>query len=430
MHEDQQFELVEDAFATFRAGGPLAVPLGADAARTTVRHRRHVRTVAVGALAAILLMVPVAVYASGIMDGRRGPDVATSIDPDLSPSVEPSSSPLPSPSTSQSSPAAPDGRVTSGQLAHATVDFGPASAGLSLCPTGRFTFTGNPTTNSQSSSRIAITKIVDVDFDHDGALESVALITCAIQGADYVVLALDRTAGGSIVAVGRVVATSEKDAIQTVFDIRVDDGGAVGVQVGDRGTCCGTTEEMVEHQWRSYGFDGSRFQQTAGPTKFTPVPPANDLTVTGGGDLVLGAPSGGARRGSLTVTVHNNGPSTAPGAIIEAYVYAEHGLPAAVDIETDLNDCSKTSFKNDQGVVTMWRLRCHLYPYAVGASRSYTFRFTSPVANDAKISADAAEQFQQLGAGADITEEQPGIRILEDPKSENNEVNGRIKLTA
>lgn len=427
MREDQQFELVEDAFAEFRAGGPLAPPLGADAARTTVRRRRQVRAVAASALAAILIMVPVAVYASGIIDGKRAPDVATTIDQDPSPSAESSTSP----STSRSaSSAAPDGRVTSSQLAHATVDFGPAPGGQSLCPTGRFTFAGNPTTNSHFAMNIAITKIVDVDFDHDGALESVALITCSVQGADSVVLALDRTADGSIVAVGRVVTTSEHDTIRTVFDIRVDDGGAVGVQVGDRGTCCGTTEEMVEHQWRSYGFDGQRFQQTAGPTKFTPVPPGNDLTVTGGGDLVLGAPSGGARRGSLTVTMHNNGPNTAPGAIIEVYVFGEQGLPAAVEIATDLNDCSRTSGKNLQGVTTTWRVRCHLYPYAVGASRSYTFRFTSPVANDAKISADAAEQFQQLGVGVSVTEEQPGIRIVGDPKHENNEVNGRIKLAS
>jgi hypothetical protein len=427
MHEDQQLELVEDAFAAFSAGGPLAAPPGTVAARTTVRRRRQVRVVAAGVVAAILIMVPVAVYASGIIDDHRRPDVTTTIDPDPSLSAEPSTSP----STSQSAPpAAPDGRATASQLAHATVDFGPAPGGQSLCPTGRFTFAGNPTTNSHFASRIAITKIVDVDVDHDGALESVALITCSIQGADYVVLALDRTADGSIVAVGRVVTTSETDAIQTVFDIRVDDGGAVGVQVGDRGTCCGSTEEMVEHQWRSYGFDGTGFQQTAGPTKFTPVPPANDLTVTGGGDLVLGAPSGGARRGSLTVTVHNNGPKTAPGAIIEAYVFAEQGLPAAVEIATDLNDCSTTSGKNLDGVTTVWKVRCHLNPIAVGASRSYTFRFTSPVTNDAKISADAAEQFPKLNAGFQIIEEQPGIRILEDPKNQNNDVNGRIKLAS
>jgi hypothetical protein len=376
-------------------------------------------------------VAPVAAYATGIVGTRVRPPVGTSIEPVPSPSTSES----PSPAVSQPA-AAPDGRVTPDQLAHATVDLGRAP-NSSLCPDGRYTFNGNPTLHenpgtatSLKAERVTITKVIDVDFDHDGALESVALITCSIQGSDYVVFALDRTADGSIVGAGRVVSTSEQDRIRTVFDLRVDSGGAIGVQVGDRGTCCGNTEDKVEHQWRSYGFDGTRFNQVGGPTKFTPVPESNDLAVTGGANLVLGAPSGGVRRGSLTVTVRNNGPKAAPGAIIEAYVLAESGLPAPIEIVTDLNDCTRTSHQNEKGITTSWRVRCHLYSYNVGASRSYTFRFASPVANDAAISADASEQFPKLYAGVGITEEQPGIRVLEDHKNEDNSTGGWIRLAA
>ena len=424
MHDDQQLDLIEDAFTAFRADGPLGSPLGADAVRVTVRRRRRVRLVAAGALAVILLVAPIAAYASGIVGTRVRPQVGNSTEPAPSPSTSES----PAQTSGSTPPSAPDGRVTPDQLAHATVDFGPKTPQEELCPSGTFTFSGNPTAGKGLARAISIAKIVDVDFDHDGALESVALIGCALQGTDYTVLALDRAADGSIVTVGTVVSTSSGSTIQAMFDIRADSDGAVGVQVGDRGVCCSTTEDMVEHQWRGYAFDGARFNQVGGPTKFTAVPEPNDLAVTVSGDLVLGAPSGGARHGSLTATVHNNGPKTAPGAIIEITIAAQQGLPAQIQIATDLNDCSRSSHTSPG--VPRWTLSCHLYPFAVGESRSYTFRFTSPVSDDAAIRADAGAQFPKLTVSASVTEEQPGIRVLEDHENSNDSVTGRIRLAS
>jgi hypothetical protein len=420
MHDDNYVELIDDAFAAFRTGAPLAPPIGADAARATVRHRRRVRTVAAAGLAALAVIAAVTLYATGFIRATGPPVVGTSVEPSAS-TAPPSPSAVPS---------APDGRVTADQLAHATVDFGTASAGPTLCPTGRFTLNGNPTMRSfpaSSAETISISKVVDVDFDHDGALESVALITCAVQGHDNVVLALDRSAAGEVRTVGKVVATSEQAPIKTVFDVRADPDGAIGVQVGDSGTCCGMTEDMVEHQWRGYTFDGQGFRQSGGPTRFTPKPTPNDLTVTATG-LTFGPPSGGVRRGSVTVSVHNNGPNTAPGAVVDVSITSEQGFPAKIEIGTDLNDCKTEAFVGGTGQTIGWHVACHLFSFAKGATRSYTFRFTSPVTNDATFRADATRQFKQVWSSATVTEEQPNVRTLPEGDASNNSVSTAVTL--
>jgi hypothetical protein len=122
-----------------------------------------------------------------------------------------------------------------------------------------------------------VSKVINVDIDHDGAQEAIALIACAFQGADYAALALDRDADGSIVTIGTVLATGGTTPVKSIFDMRAEPDGTVGLRVGDGDVCCEVRDDMIEHQWRSYRFDGRRFQQSGGPSAFTPAPKPNNL---------------------------------------------------------------------------------------------------------------------------------------------------------
>jgi hypothetical protein len=338
MDEPQDLQMIDQAFDTFRAAGPIGEPLGADLVRRTVSHRRKARAVAAGALAAIVLAAPVTAYATGLIQTKHGP-------PMVGTSTEPSPSEVTTPTPAQSAtptqtPSAPDGRSTKDQLSHATLDFSGNPDPDGLCPSGKFTFKGTSTPYDLGPSRgevlMKLDEVIDVDFDHDGALESVVSISCATQGASHVVLALDRDTSGKIVTVAPVVWAAEHQPIGTVFDIRADADGVVGVQVGDKSPCCDTTDEMVEHQWRGYAYDGQKFKQSTGPTKFTPPITPPDMTVTAPA-LTLGKAEGGIRHGSVTATVKNNGPAQAPGAIIKVTIgsYGGTALPGKVTVASE-----------------------------------------------------------------------------------------------
>src|SRR5690348_6651231 len=121
MDEQQQLELIDEAFGAFRAGGPLVRPVGADAARVTVKHRRRVRIIAATATALIAVLLPATGYATGFFgaSGTR-PVPGTSIQP----SVSPNESDSPPSATTSMTPVAPDGRISPTDLAHATVTLG------------------------------------------------------------------------------------------------------------------------------------------------------------------------------------------------------------------------------------------------------------------------------------------------------------------
>ncbi|GIF64094.1 hypothetical protein Ais01nite_21290 [Asanoa ishikariensis] len=59
---------VDELFARFRAGPPLAVPAGADAARQVSRRRRRSRTAAAGVLTAVAVGLPSVGFAVGVFD--------------------------------------------------------------------------------------------------------------------------------------------------------------------------------------------------------------------------------------------------------------------------------------------------------------------------------------------------------------------------
>jgi hypothetical protein len=427
MDEQQQLDLIDDAFSAFRAGGPLVHPIGADAARATIKHRRRVRVIAATAAAVVAVMIPATGYATGLFDAQGPPSVPGN---STGPSVDPSVSESPPATSASMTPVAPDGRITVAELAQATVDFGGTPRGQSLCAEGKFTFHGNPTNGTSpknAAMRYSIAKVINVDFDHDGAQETVALVDCAIEGHDSVVLALDKDTNGKIVTVGQVVITTEKSPFKSVFDVRADADGAVGVQVGDRGVCCATSEAMVEHQWRSYTFDGATFAQTGGRTSFTPVAAPTNLGVTVTG-LTLGKPVNGVRHGTVTVTVTNHGPKAASGAVITVNVGGLRLLPGSLEIATDLHDCTTKRNKYDRPIDPAEDVTttCHLFGFKVGESRLFTFRISSSSANDPVYTATPWPD----SVGASVMNEQPGVRVLDtDTDGADNSANGKVTLS-
>lgn len=415
MDEQQQLDLIEDAFGAFRAGGPLAHPVGPDAARAMVKHRRRVRIIAATAAAAIAIMIPATGYATGFFDAKGPPVPGNS----TAPSVAPSESDPPPPATASITPVAPDGRISATELAHATITLG-GHPDESLCRAKTFTFNGSPTTVADSNGRNAIDytieKVINVDFDHDGALETVAQINCAIEGPDSIVLALDRDTSGAIVTVGQVAFTGIKQPYRAIFDLRADPNGAVGVQVGDDQVCCTTTDAMVEHQWRSFSFDGAKFTQTAGRTSFTPVAPGTDLGVLPS-RLNLGTPVKGVRTGTFSVTVTNWGPNPAPGAVIRVGVGGAHPLPGTLRITTGLHDC--TTDKRDGSI------QCHLYGFKVQESRTFTFQISSGTANDPAFLATSDPDT----VWTSIQAEQPGVRLLQnDTQTRDDQLDNKVTL--
>jgi hypothetical protein len=413
MDEQQELDMIDDAFTAFRAEGPVVHPLGADAARATVKHRRRVRLVTMTAAAVVAVIIPATGYATGFFDAKGPPPV-----PGNGPSVVPSTSDSPPSASVSMTPVAPDGRISVAELAQATVDFGGTSRDESLCGGHKFTFHGNPTGGKYPEVAYSIEKVINVDFDHDGAQETIALVNCTIEGHSSVVLALDKDTDGKIVTVGQVVITTSKTSFKSVFDVRADANGAVGVQVGDIAVCCATTNEMVEHQWRSYSYDGTAFTQTGGRTSFTPVAAPTDLGVTMTG-LKLGKPVNGIRKGTATVTVTNHGPKATPGAVVDFSIGGPVALPESLQVTTDLHDCTttKTSERPDTNDVYHVIVECHLFGFKVGESRSYTFRVSSSTANDPAFTVGASSD----GVFSSVVGEQPGVRVLSNDPNYNND---------
>jgi hypothetical protein len=279
-------------------------PPGADAVYATVRQRRRNRAVAVGALALALLGGPTVGLALATGDGSGppadgGPSVTASA---VAPGPSESASPSLSPSAS-ATPAAPDGRISLDELKAASLDLPswPVSA-MPECKQGKgVEFVGQP---------------VYTDVDHDGAQETAAWLWCQAGGEYKIskVVVFDRDASGSIGTLGQVLQTpsggDEGVGMWKVWGIRATPDGHIRVDVGDYFPCCDTAGDLPQHQWRTYGWNGRRFAQTGGPTKFGPNPKITDLRVTAR-DLAMSKGADGAWHGTLGITVRNAGQFTA-----------------------------------------------------------------------------------------------------------------------
>jgi hypothetical protein len=276
--------------------------------------RREIRVGLVAALAAVLVAVVLIWYA--LVSGPRPAAPPAALPSSVSPVREPSASEQPSPPEATSTmpePPPPGGGISRQGLRRSTLDLPAWPPGaLDGCPSGKFHFSGAERTELKrqyDSIYLTVEKVAYVDVDHDGRYETVAEITCAVQGGTAQVVVVKRGSAGAIVTLGQVVG-SGYGPIHDVNDIRADPGGAVGVQVADIGSMDGSDVfQHVQRQWRGYSWNGRTFAQTTGPTSFPPNPYITDLAVTAT-DLHLASASGGTRHGGVTVTVRNSGAST------------------------------------------------------------------------------------------------------------------------
>ncbi len=316
MSDYETENLLRTSFAQFETVASMAAPAPDRARVVAIANRRQsIRMAVIGAAAALVVAVPVVAWAV------RGPHVGPT-----PPGPASSTSATPQPSESAAGTSAPPSAATLApieldELARSTVDIPAWPAGaMPGCPSGLFRFEGRQTPvhgpGAPPGLTMEILKTVPVDVDRDGLAETAVLLSCWVQGGSEQVLVVDRDPSGKIVTLGQVVGGGS-GVVRSVLDIRADAGGGVGVEVGDVGSLqTSEVAALTQRQWRSYTWDGSRFRQSGGPTTFPPNPNIADLTVTAS-DLRLGPVTGGARHGTLTVTVTNNGPGSPPRAHLD-----------------------------------------------------------------------------------------------------------------
>ncbi|MFR9774608.1 hypothetical protein ACL02O_00925 [Micromonospora sp. MS34] len=347
-------------FETYR--GELTTHIdgpGPEAARRTLRRRRRTAVTAGAALAVVLVVAPIAAGAALRRDPPLPPAVTPTAEPTPSPSVSPSVSPAPTPSASRT-PDAPDGRISEKQLLAARVDlpdwFGgncADNAGVRLLP--------GSTKEVQKPYLIEVTY---GDVDADGAQETAALLGCRIgEASAKQVVVFDRDGQDRIVTVGRVVRTEGEgpEAVEDLLAVSVPDG-SVRVKVADLQPCCSTPAYWARQQWRTYGWDGTRFAQNGGPTGWGRDPRLTDLRVTAG-PLILGPADGtGAREGTVKVTVSNRGRVDVPRLALFELNFVGTPEGGAWD------SCEPDNGRSD------WP-PCMLPGLAAGKQITYTFRY-------------------------------------------------------
>jgi hypothetical protein len=289
----------------------------------------------------------------------------------------PTATPTSTPTTAPTSPAGPTGSAPASgppgsaapsqraalppgwtDLGDATVTL-PSWGGDGPCPTGPVALTHGyfPLDAGGFDDRDGLTTVVAVDLDGDGRSEAVALIEChrSDPGIEQVV-AFAHDASGQIQTLGIVVGPGLHDGPATIEGILADSSG-ITAYVSNLAGSDGSADEAQVVQARTYGYLAGTFVQTGGPTSFT-----RTATVTGtAGDLVFGPVSGGRRTGTMTVTVHNTGPT----ALSDLSVLAGPG-----DTSLEPVAAAACPLGPANSVLT-----CPISSLAAGASRTVTFTF-------------------------------------------------------
>ncbi|MFJ6150458.1 hypothetical protein [Micromonospora profundi] len=334
---------LDEAFATFRSGGPLVVPAGAGAAREVARRRRTSRVVATGVIAAALVATPVLASVWADSDPPTPPAQTISPSPDSPPTA---ASTAPTPSTAPTSAAPPNGRITEKDLGNAVLEL-PAWPGTLAdeCPAGRVRFSnGLAQRPSGVELRARIVQVVHADLDRDGAQETAALIDCSgLEMGEARVLAFDRDRAGAIVTMGIVIG--QTGDIGGIRRIRGEDR-SVAAEVVDR-TGDGLPDNLAQRQWRTYSRPDGTFVQTGGPTAFPANPRITDLAVDGS-ELRLAPADGDKASGTLRLTVRNDGPQRAAGPRVRV------ALPKGFDVTSLPTTC--TRFASSRGADFTCRL--------------------------------------------------------------------------
>ncbi|MEU8088545.1 hypothetical protein AB0B57_33630 [Micromonospora sp. NPDC049101] len=303
---------------------------GPDKARQLLRRRRRMTAAAVAA-AVVLAVTPVVINAA--LHPDRTPPVPVESIPPTAPSTPapptptPPGSPSQSPTPSATAPTGPDGRISRAQLLATPVDLPSWPAGMAEggCTTSNVRLKTN--TKQTYVSELADDEFEYGDVDGDGADETIAVVACRYgEASAKQVVAFERNSDDRIVTVGRVVRTD--DDFTDVLAAEITPTGSVRVTVADIVPCCEVPNYLRREQVRTYRWDGQRFEQTDGPTKFGPDPRLTNLRLSMTHELV-DVPGTDARRKLTTVfTVTNAGPVDAPQV---AFHNIEHGERAGGD---------------------------------------------------------------------------------------------------
>ncbi len=297
------------AFDEFRSqAAPLVKPAGADRTRERVRTRRRNRNVAIGALSALVVAVPLTAQAVLSGDPQSSPAEIPNASASMHYFVGPGQKTKPSKT-------APTGGITEAALYSAKLDLPawPAEMSNANCATGPVQFQDGDTVVDDVNLWIA--GVAHADVDRDGRAETFARIFC-MNGNDIAsqVLAFTPTADGEVRTMGPVLA--QTGDVVAICGVRAGGNGAVQVQVADFPVpwrCADPSsaeERYVTRQWLTFTWNGSSFAQQ-GTATATTNPYATDLKLTST-DLVLTRQANGHYVGSMTLTVRNTGTSAIP----------------------------------------------------------------------------------------------------------------------
>jgi len=225
------------------------------------------------------------------------------------PSEEPTATATPTAAVSPSPTvsASPTSSADLYGLANATLDVPVRPAGFEECAQGPRT----KFVNGRSGEITLIGSASEADVDHDGALDVVAGIDCSIgEGHFRQLVAFHRRPDRTFATIGIVVQAVEspdyENEIANVYDMEITPLGEIRVGVGDYNTM--HSDEFLQgvHQFRTYGWNGTAFVQTAGSTSFMVPAGTVDLSVNAT-PMTYAPPVNGMRAGTLTVTIRNDG---------------------------------------------------------------------------------------------------------------------------
>ena len=288
-------------------------PAGADRTRESVRTRKRNRNIAVAALSALVVGIPLAAEAMVTGDPHGPPADSSAVVPQASAStfyfVGPGES-------THLSTTAPNGGITEAALYSAQLDL-PAWPGGTTdggCASGPIRFESGDALVDDKNLWIA--GVTYADVDGDGRAETFARIFCTGGAVDVVseVVAFTPASGGGVHTIGSVL--TQTGNVIAICGVRAGAGGTVQVETADFPVpwrCADPTsanERYVSRQWLTFTWNGSSFVQQ-GTTAPTANPYATDLELTST-DLVLTKQANGHYVGSMTLTVRNTGASAIP----------------------------------------------------------------------------------------------------------------------
>jgi hypothetical protein len=373
-------ELLIDAVNDYRAQTLSRIePAGAQAARATAAHRKRIRVVTIGVVA-VLVVTPLAAYASTRDHGTpavtatpstvASPVPSTSSGPSASPSGTPSATPSSTPSSTRPNTAGP---ISEQQLANATLQFPSKpswnpTAAVGFCPSGKVTLShgrftgkaGGSTPNAAGEGLITMVRLGNATDD------VAAIFGC--QRSDpgmQIALGFRRDSSGTIRTLGEI-----DPGIVTFRGIASSGSGTVRVQVSIIGGSDGREYARQVLQWRTFRWNGRHYTQTAGSTSFTT---SRNLHAQAS-DVTFGPEKNGIFTGTMTVALHNSSGSRMSDVSV-VFVSGDPFEPGANP------SCAALSYGGDlpgSGV-------CRVGSIAAGANATVTLRFIAISANAADL---------------------------------------------